>query len=468
MGCILKSDIASEFQVDGKIAALYRDLDAHMKKNRASLAEEIRQFDSDAADNYLTYTGLPLAIGFYPVVLSGAQVRHISSVAEAMLRLMEKVTALFLREPSIREVFGFSPEQIELIEVDPGYALSIPCARFDSFFDGVDIRFTEINTDGAAGMDGAEKVANLFLAAPMMREFFSGRPVKVFDTSRRVLQTLLDCYAQYLESKGRGAEAESPMIAIVDWKEARTNAEFAAFEEFCRAEGFRALVADPRELEYDGRALTHNGSKIDLIYRRVVSIEYMERLDEVEAMTRAFKDGAVCVVGSFRSDVAFNKKVFALLHTPELRHFFTESEREMIDRHVPWTQPFRDAECDYRGERVGMPELARERKDGFVLKPSALYEGRGVHLGFQMTESGWDDTIATALEGDYVLQELLRTPSAPLSVSKEDFQLAPRFIHLGEFVFGGKFSGFYCRAAEGPLIDATSHERLMPCFVLES
>ena len=140
----------------------------------------------------------------------------------------------------------------------------------------------------------------------------------------------------------------------------------------------------------------------------------------------------------------------------------------MIDRHVPWTQPFADAECVYRGERVGMPELARKRRDGFVLKPSALYEGRGVHLGCEMTESEWDDAISAALEEDYVLQELLRTPSMPLSVSKEDFQLEPRFIHLGEFVFGGKFSGFYCRAAEGPLIDATSHERLMPCFVLES
>ena len=455
--------------MDAGVAALYRDLDAHMMKNHASFAEEIRQFDSDAADNYLTYTGLPLAIGFYPVALSEAQARHIASVAEAMMRLMEKVTALFMSEPSVREFFDFTPEQIELIEVDPGYALSIPCARFDSFFDGVDVRFTEINTDGAAGMDGAEKVARLFLASPMMREFFSGRSVKVFDTSRRVLRTLLDCYAEYLESKGRGSEAESPMIAIVDWKEARTNAEFAAFEEFCRAEDFvRAVVADPRELEYDGRALTHRGSKIDLIYRRVVSIEYMERLDEVEAMTRAFKDGAVCVVGSFRSDVAFNKKIFGLLHTPGMRHFFSEAERELINRHVPWTQPFKDVECEYHGERIDMPELARERREGFVLKPSALYEGRGVHLGFQMTQGEWDDAVAAALEEDYVIQELLLTPSMPLSVSKEDFRLEPRFIHLGEFVFGGKFSGFYCRAAEGPLIDSTSHERLMPCFVLES
>jgi hypothetical protein len=115
-----------------------------------------------------------------------------------------------------------------------------------------------------------------------------------------------------------------------------------------------------------------------------------------------------------------------------------------------------------------MPKLAREQKDGFVLKPAALYEGRGVHLGSEATQGEWDDAISTALEGDYVLQELLLTPSMPLSVSKEDFRLEPRFIHLGEFVFGGKFSGIYCRAAEGPLIDSTSHERLMPCFVVES
>jgi len=447
--------------MDGKIEDLYREFNSYLEENEERIKADIESFKDDAARNHLIYAGQPLAIGFYPIILSKSQLRHVSEVSEAMIRLMEKATGLFLREPAIREVFGFGPEQIELIEIDPGYERAIPCARFDSFFDGENVRFTEINTDGTAGMDGAEKIAKLFLAAPTMDEFFSGRGISAFDINHCVLRTLLDCFERF---KG-GARAGTPRIAIVDWKEARTCAEFVAFEEFCRKQGYEAVVADPRELEYDGRSLSCNGFKIDLIYRRVVSSEYIERLDEVEPMTRAFKDRNVCMVGSFRSDVAFNKRVFGLLHDPRFARFFTEDERELVRRHVPWTRSFEDVECEYRETRVGMPELARANKDGLVLKPSNLYEGRGVYLGFQKTEAEWEELIETALENNYVLQEFIQEPSLPIGVWKNGLAMEARFIHLGEYVFGGKFCGFYCRAAEGPLIDRTSREQLVPCLV---
>jgi hypothetical protein len=458
----LNDRITNEFRLEPRIVDLYRELFSHLKENEDRLQSEIEKFESDAVQNHITYAGEPLAIGFYPVILTRAQSHHIASVTEAMMNLMEKATSLFLQESVISEFFGFPPEQIGLIEIDPGYKPAIPCARFDSFFDGTEVRFTEINTDGTAGMDGAEKVAKLFLASPTISEFFSKYPVHAFDISRRVLQALLECYEQFA-----GSKSEAPRIAIVDWKEARTSAEFIAFEEFCRNEGYEAIVADPREFEYDGLALSHRGLKIDLIYRRVVSGEYIERLDEVAAMTQAFKDHNVCLVGSFRSDVAFNKKIFALLHKPELSRFFTEGERKLVQRHVPWSHPFEDAECDYRGKKIGMPGLARERKDGFVLKPSNLYEGRGVYLGFQKTESEWDSLIEKSLGDDYILQEFLTEPSLPIGVMGDDFGLEPRFIHFGEFVFGGKFIGYYCRAAEGPLIDRTSREHLAPCLIVE-
>ncbi len=454
--------ICDEFLMDAEIEELYREFNDYLKENQRLIAADIESFEAEAARSHVVYAGMPLSVAFYPVILSAEQSRHISEVCEAMTRLMEKVTGLFLNEPAIREVFGFGPEQTELIEVDPGYEWAVPCVRLDSFFDGKELRFTEINTDGTAGMDGAEKMAKLFLAAPSMDRFFSDRAVEVFDTGRRVLQTLLDCFEQFSGAAATGP----PRIAIVDWKEARTCEEFLAFAEFCGEQGYEAVVADPRELEYDGRSLLHNGIKIDMVYRRVVSSEYIERLDEVGAMTRAFKDRSVCVVGSFRSDVVFNKRVFGLLHNPRFAHLFTEAERALVQRHVPWTSPFEDVECHYRGKKVGMPELARNDKDRFVLKPSNLYEGRGVFLGFQKAQAEWDEMIEEALESDYVLQEFITEPSMPFGEWEDGLEMNARFIHLGEFVFGGRFCGYYCRAAEGPLIDRTSRERLVPCFVV--
>lgn len=453
--------IARPFCADGEIEILYRELNEFLQSNRKRVKSDLEQFKLEASRNHLVYGGCALSLTFYPFILTAAQARHISSVVEAVLRLVEKATTLFLAQPSVKEFFGFRQKQIELIEVDPGYPLSIPCARFDSIFDGRSLRFTELNTDGTSGMNGAEKVAKLFISAQSAREFFSTHPMQTFDINQRVLQALLECYAHFTGRKAPGP----PRIAIVDWKEARTSEEFVAFAEFCRENGYEAIVADPRELEYDGRVLSHLGARIDIIYRRVVSSEYVSRLRDVKAMTRAFKDHNVCVVGSFRSDVGFSKTAFAVLHDPKFARFFTETEKKLAEAHVPWTRQFADAECEYRGRQANMVELARNGKDGFVLKPANLYEGRGVRLGIQTSRDEWEKLIPGALKNDYVLQELIPAATMDVGTWDDGIRMQRRFIHVGEYLFGGRFSGFYSRITETPAIGVESGEQLLPCLV---
>jgi len=55
----------------------------------------------------------------------------------------------------------------------------------------------------------------------------------------------------------------------------------------------------------------------------------------------------------------------------------------------------------------------------------------------------------------------------PVGVWNDGFEKETRMIHLGEYVFGGRFCGFYCRASDGPIINRTSKELLVPCLVLE-
>jgi hypothetical protein len=295
-----------------------------------------------------------------------------------------------------------------------------------------------------------------------MREFFSTRPTQVFDINKAVLETILECYRHFASQKALRA----PRIAIVDWKEARTFEEFVAFAEFCRESGYEAIIADPRELKYDGHELSHLGRKIDIIYRRVVSFEYALHLKDVKAMTKAFKDHNVCVVGSFRSDVAFNKKVFAVLHDPKFARFFTDEERKLVNEHVPWTRQFEDAECEYRGKKVNMVALARDKKDNFVLKPANLYEGRGVRLGIQTSREEWEKLIPGALKNDYVLQELIPATTMSIGPGDDVARTQTRYIHLGEYLFGGRFSGFFSRITEKAIMGGESGEQLVPCLIL--
>jgi hypothetical protein len=464
--CICENNMKQTIHHPLEIQAIYRRLDDFLRRNPERFRDEVRRFEKTAAESHLRYAGMALLVAFYPFLISEEQARSIACVVEPMLRLMEKITLLFLKEPAMRRQFQFSPEQLELIETDPGYRLSIPCARFDSFYDGAELRFSELNTDGSSGMDGADRIARIYLSSPLIQEFFSDRRVRLFDINAGILETLLECYHEF--SGGGAAALPKPRIAIVDWKEVRTIEEFRGFAEFCGERGYEAIIADPRELEYNGKALSHRGLKIDIIYRRVVSREYVERLDEVKAMTRAFKDRNVCVVGSFRSDVAFSKRVFAVIQNPALAGFFTEDERRLAAEHVPWTCAFDDGECEFGGARANLPELARNSKDDFVLKPSYLYEGRGVKIGALTDRREWDELTVSALKNDYILQEKIDIPTMPVAVWNDEMRMERRWMHIGEFVFGGKFRGLFCRAADKLVIDRRSKEFLVPCLRMDT
>jgi hypothetical protein len=129
---------------------------------------------------------------------------------------------------------------------------------------------------------------------------------------------------------------------------------------------------------------------------------------------------------------------------------------------------YKDEEVECNGRVVRVSELAREEKDHFVLKPAYLYEGRGVKVGALTEREEWDPLALSALKNDYVLQKQIKLPTMPVAVWNDEIRMEQRWIHLGEFVFGGKFRGFFCRAADRLVVDRSSMELLVPCVVLKT
>ena len=61
-----------------------------------------------------------------------------------------------------------------------------------------------------------------------------------------------------------GGKTKRPQMAIVDWKEVPTWSEFEILKERFEKMGIPVVLADPRELEFDGKRLGGQGKKIDL------------------------------------------------------------------------------------------------------------------------------------------------------------------------------------------------------------
>jgi hypothetical protein len=118
-----------------------------------------------AGDRYLLtthalYHGGPVSWAMTPKIFDVAQIEILRDAAETMGRIMDKITAEYLRNPEFRKLFHFSPELEELTLIPTGYEQMIPIARVDVFFNEEtgDYQFCELNTDGSAGMTSTVEV----------------------------------------------------------------------------------------------------------------------------------------------------------------------------------------------------------------------------------------------------------------------------------------------------------------------
>ncbi len=102
-------------------------------------------------------------------------------------------------------------------------------------------------------------------------------------------------------------------MAIVDWKEVPTWSEFEILQERFEKMGIPVVLADPRELEFDGKRLAAKGKKIDLLYRRVLINDIVARPKECEALVKGYEAGTTCVANNFRCKIPHVKAFFAVL-----------------------------------------------------------------------------------------------------------------------------------------------------------
>src|SRR5258708_4584820 len=114
--------------------------------------------------------------------------------------------------------------------------------------------------------------------------------LRPFDTQKGLLETLLACYGE------GGGGKECPTIAIVDYDDVPTRPEHHMAREFFASRGHFALVCDPRQLTYEGGVLRWQGQAVDIVYKRLLVNELLERIRELPALVQAVKDRAVVLL----------------------------------------------------------------------------------------------------------------------------------------------------------------------------
>jgi uncharacterized circularly permuted ATP-grasp superfamily protein len=289
--------------------------------------------------------------------------------------------------------------------------------------------------------------------------------VRFNPTIEPMLEGLLASYHDW------GGGADSPTVAIVDWRNVPTWTEFEILRDAFTARGVATFVCDPRELTFENGGLHCGESRIDILYRRVLINDIVARPDECAALLRAYEQRAVCVANTFRCKLAHKKAFFAVLTDERNEALFSDRERDAIRSHVPWTRVLADTDTVMEGRRQPLMRLAEDHRDSLVLKPNDEYGGTGVTLGWELTPSAWSAALNEGLNtppGTWVLQERIpiRRETFPMFDAAGDVTMRDMLVDFAPYLVRGRMTGYLTRLSSTGLANVTSGGGQVPAFVV--
>ena len=431
--------------------AMYHDLLAD-----AALAEAT----AEALDRRLRGAGLffgerPLCGVLRPRFLTVAQYRELARASALVAGALETVRQAAMADEALRAQFGLTAWEEQLIHADPGFPAASPTSRLDAFWAPGEggLQFTEYNAETPAGAAYNDALTAAFLALPAMHAFQRTHLAVPLPAAPSVVHALLDAFHAW-----RGVR-ERPVVGIIDWAEVPTASEFVLFRQAFEAEGIPAAIVDPRDAEYvNGQLRFGGGPPVTLLYKRVLIDELVTREGLDSPVVRAVRDGAVCMVNPFRCKLLHKKASLAVVSDEAQAPLLTPAQREAVQRHVPWTRLVAERHTTVGGERVDLLPYVAANREQLVLKPNDEYGGKGIVLGWTVTEAEWQGAVRAALDVPTIVQRRVTIPDEPWPAwSAGGVQVTDRHLDTAPFLVDGQVvSGCLTRIASDPLLNVTA------------
>lgn len=410
--------------------------------------------------SYLENNGIRLdgeaVRGVYnPKLFSSAARQLFDRLARLTASVGLKAIGYYKKNPSFRQYYRFSDELDRLIRMDTGYGTHLPMLRSDIFYDEEtgDYRFCEFNTDGSSGMIEDRELVRAFERTCLYQELEKKGELESFELIDSLAAGYRRLYFQsktFLKSRERFQNGEIPTAALVDFLEkASTLDEFEVYRRAFEKLGMRGLIADVRQLTYDGRYLRNqDGQIIDMIYRRAVTSDIMQRRTEAESLIEAAGDGNVCLLGGFETQVIHDKGFMLAIQDKDFgNQCLTEEEKEAVVHHLPPT-------AYLTGQAIEAYDLPKHKND-WVLKPVSSYGSRGVVMGSLVTEKEWQKALQDNLTADYLVQQKVEPFKSRHVDYRRDGEFHEYYNTTGIYVVDGQLLGLYSRVSPGPVI--TTH-----------
>jgi hypothetical protein len=397
-----------------------------------------------------------------PLVIAREQYERVARAAQVLAGAFERLTSAALADAELLAELDLTERETKMARLDPGYSFTCVTSRLDAYLNGDDFQFLEYNAENPAGIADQSQLEKVLFALPHMREFLARYPHWLPRPHARLLTTLIEVYREW------GGEVERPQVAIVDWAGVSTESEFRILQDYFTAQGYPTEIADPRALTYDGEHLCAGNFRIDILYKRVVIHEFLEKFDETHPLSRAYAEHKVCMVNPFRAKVAHKKLGFAILSSPAYAHLFTDAELAAIAAHIPWTRRVRPGLTTFDGGEDELLDILRRERERLVLKPNDDYGGAGVVIGWETGAADWERATRHALSNSYVVQERAAVRKVHMHVFAGDrLEREEMFVDFNPYLFRGRAEGALVRLSSSSLCNVSSGGGETALLVLE-
>ncbi|MBS3789131.1 glutathionylspermidine synthase family protein [Candidatus Bipolaricaulota bacterium] len=423
----------------------------YVKSRPDEFVEDYQRVSQKVEESSARYLGDPIDFLYQPMFFSPKDLARIERILNQLTLILNKTVEKYRSDERFRRVFPFSKITEDLILANPGYENPFPMARFDIFYDyNQELKFCEFNTDGSAGMNEARVLQNAIYPSRALEFIPDDCEVNFYTPMENWIDKIVDIYHEF-----RGEEVDPETVAIVDFEGEGINSEFREYKKRFEDRGYRTIIQDPRELEYDGTNLLAGSTRLDLVYRRATTHKIVERYEEVEPFLDAYKDGNVCVVGGFTSQVVHNKSLFAILQEEAYTDFLAEKEEKFIQNHLPFSRIFHDGDSYLKHKLI-------EEQDRFLLKPFDKFAGHGVYIGEDFEPGKWEDKVDETQGDNYIAQEFCDVPEEELLYVRDNELRFEKFGYLiGLFLYNQELNGLYTRVGRENVIAS-----LVECFTL--
>lgn len=284
--------------------------------------------------------------------------------------------------------------------------------RADLYHDGTSFKLLELNLGSELGGTDRAEISRTLLEVDAFRAFAEEHRLGYVHTGQQVASAL----RKAAEPLTGGAD---PVVAFVEVDGGLPEYLHLvlSFQEMMRGLGIEVLLGEVSQIRSQGDRLYLHGKPVDVVLRYFTADGLLETADGVrraEAIFRAHEEGNVVLWTTMQSAIHANKGCLALLSDLGSRDMFSAAEMALVDRVLPWTRTLTDGPVQAEGTTVELLEYCREQRDQLIIKPHASFGGKGIVVGWQTSESKWNNALLECRDQGSIVQRRVTPRKEPV------------------------------------------------------